>query len=74
MDNLCKGNLRVPPEGAHTGAPLRFVCIFLTATRCNSGFQSPAWEPEKKSGEGRGGLSLDPTPGLLGLLAEGYGP
>ena len=27
------GDLRVPPEGAHTGAPLRFAGIFLTATR-----------------------------------------
>ena len=25
---------------------------------------------ETKSGEGRAGMSLDPTPGLLGLLAE----
>ena len=27
------GDLCVPPEGAHLGAPLRFVCKFLTATQ-----------------------------------------
>jgi adenylylsulfate kinase len=26
------GSLSTPPEGAHTGAPLGFICLFLTAT------------------------------------------
>jgi len=33
------GDLRVPPEGKPTGAPLGFVGIFLTATR----YEAPFW-------------------------------
>ena len=37
MDIFCRGGPKCPPEGAHTGVPLRFVCILLTATRSQSG-------------------------------------
>jgi hypothetical protein len=33
MDNFYRGACVSPQDGAYTGAPLRFVGIFLTATR-----------------------------------------
>jgi hypothetical protein len=35
------GDLHVPPEGAHIGAPLRFVSKFLTATQSQASKPNP---------------------------------